>query len=720
MTSESPNTEVARKLPGGAVNNKPNRTVTIRWSIFRNLILLVGVIALAISVSTLVIGNRTAEQLSQHIMGQASDIAASSIEPIFKTVRDSLLLFREFGEEGILQPANPLVMNLMFIPFMTGFPQVSSINTGDAQGNGYLILRSENGWQNRIVKAATVGQTTLWMDWSKSGELLKEYSKDLDYDPRTRPWYILAQRNDKHAEARIVWTPPYQFFTTKDIGITAAVNVRRADSSQYVLAFDMLLTDISQITARIKPSANGLLALLTEDGKVLGVPRQSGVADDVSRLKQLLLKPVDQLGMPQLTAAFQSWQHLRAARRHIFRLDVRGNNWWADIRPLELARGGPRLYVVVMVPEHDFMGNVYKNELFIGVVTLTSIGLALFMAILLARRYGKPLEQLVSESERIQNLDLEPTEPITSNIRELGYLAEAHDRMKNVLGSFAKYVPVDLVRMLLARGEAAQLGGVNKIVTVFFTDIQDFTSIAESMTPQALTQHMAEYFDNMLVILKDEQATIDKFVGDSIVAFWNAPNDVPNHAAHAVKAALRCSARLVQLNAQWEENGLPNLATRFGIGTGPVMVGNVGAESRLNYTVIGDIVNLASRLEGLNRLYGTTILVSEQVREEVGDGVLWRHIDRVAVKGKLQGVDIFEPLGLPSQVGETRRVFARDYENALESYLNGRFSQALDVFLALREDYPGDLSVQNMIESCESYIAAPPKAWDGVRRLEVK
>lgn len=720
MTTEPP----TRPDGNAAATTRPSgprkRKVTIRWSIFRNLILLVGIIAIAISASTLIIGDRAAEQLSRHIMEQSSDIAASAIEPIFKTVRQSLVLFRDFGEEGLLKPDNPLVMNLMFIPFMTGFPEVSSINTGDPLGNGYLILRSGEGWKNRIVTPATVGKTTLWMDWDQAGGLVGEYSKEIAYDPRERPWYIHARRKAEETTPGITWTAPYQFFTTKDIGITAAVNIKQRDGAPYVLAFDMLLTDISQITTRITPSENGLVTLLTENGQVLGVPRQSKVMDDSDQLKQLLLKPVGDLGIPQLTAAFAVWQKERASGRHIFNLEVEGNEWWVDFRLLQLGADGPRLYLAVMVPEHDFMGEVYKNELFIGLITLFAVALALLMAVLLARSYGQPLERLVSESERIQNLDLETPRTITSNLREVEYLADAHDRMKTVLSSFAKYVPMDVVRTLLARGEAAQLGGVNKEVTVLFTDIQGFTTVAESMTPEALTKHMANYFNHMLAVLKDEEATIDKFIGDAIVAFWNAPNDLADHSTHAVRAALRCSTALLELNIEWHENGLPLLPTRFGISTGPVVVGNVGADSRLNYTVLGDTVNLASRLEGLNHLYSTTILVSERVRQEVGDQILWRHVDRVAVKGKLQGVDIFEPLGEPEAVPHSRRLFVKNYEAALANYLAGRFTQALDLFKSLHEEYPEDLSVETMITSCVAYLANPPNNWDGIRRLETK
>lgn len=702
------------------MNGERVRTVTIRWSIFRNLIFLVALIALAISVSTLIIGNQSAEQFSRHIMGQASDLAASSIEPIFEAAQNTLLLFRQFGQQGLLQPGNPLVMNLMFIPFMTSFPEISSINTGDAEGNGYLILRSGDGWRNRIVTAEGVGRTTLWMDWSRSGKLLREYSKDIDYDPRTRPWYVLARQRHTAGDAAVAWTPPYQLFTTKDIGITAAVTVPRENDAEYVLAFDMLLTDISHITGRIKPSENGLVALLTGEGRVVGMPRPFAAVTDEDRLKELLLKPVAEIGMPALSTAFDQWRATDGAPYSTFQLDHAGGSWWVDVRPLRLAGNGPSMYLIVMVPEYDFMGSVYQSEILIGVITAGAIGLALLMAVLLARSYGEPLERLVRESERIRNLELESTAAITSKIREVEYLADAHDRMKNVLGSFARYVPVDLVRTLLVRGEAAHLGGMNKVVTVLFTDIEGFGSVAESMTPEALTQHLAEYFDNMILILKAEQATIDKFVGDAIVAFWNAPNDVPDHAGHAVVAALRCRDRLMQLNAEWKARGLPPLPTRFGINTGSVMVGNVGAESRLNYTVVGDVVNLASRIEGLNRLYGTTLLVSEQVRNDVGARIVWRHVDRVAVKGKLQGVDVFEPLGQASEVLDEHRVFAEKYEEALEHYLDGGFAHALREFRSLLEDYPGDRSVKLMIESCEAFSLDPPENWDGIRRLEVK
>jgi len=720
MTSESP------REPGGGspgttpVNAASHRTVTIRWSIFRNLILLVGIIAIAISTSTLLIGDRTAEQLSRQMIGQTSHIATASIEPIFNTIRQSLLLFKKFSEDGVLQPENPLVMNLMFIPFMTGFSGVSSINTGDANGYGYLLLRTEDGWANRIVKPGSVGRTTFWMDWDAKGDLIKEYTRDIDYDPRTRPWYKLARDETPGSPARAVWTPPYRFYTTQDIGITASTKVFRRGGSPYVLAFDVLLTDLSDVTVHLAPSDNGLVALLTDDGKILGVPRQSNVSDAPEALKQLLLQPVEQLGIPQLTRAFQDWQREHGTGRHIFHLEAEGEDWWADFRDLHLGEEGPRLLLAVMVPEQDFMGDVYQNELFIWLITVAALGISMLMAVLLSRSYGRPLELLVTESERIQSLDLDSTQAIDSNLREVNYLADAHDRMKQVLSSFAKYVPVDVVRMLLARGEAAQLGGVNKDVTVLFTDIQGFTSVAESMTPEALTQHMADYFENMLLILKESNATIDKFVGDAIVAFWNAPNDIPDHSARAVEAALRCSEKLVELNRRWAATGLPALPTRFGISTGPVVVGNVGAHSRLNYTVLGDTVNLASRLEGLNRLYGTTVLVSERVREEVGDQVLWRHIDRVAVKGKLQGVDIFEPLGQSDQVEESRRIFTRIYEAALEHYLKGRFPHALGAFKSLLEEYPEDLSLQIMITSCEAYLANSPKDWDGIRRLETK
>jgi adenylate cyclase len=347
--------------------------------------------------------------------------------------------------------------------------------------------------------------------------------------------------------------------------------------------------------------------------------------------------------------------------------------------------------------------------------------IGVFMAIRMARRYSQPLERLASRSRRLRDLDLINYHPVESRLAEVNQLSEAHGQMLTAMQSFAKYTPIEVVRELLKRGEVAKIGGRTASLTLLFSDIRGFTTIAEGMDPQALADHMAEYFEEVLRVLRQNKATIDKFVGDAVVAFWGAPTPDPNHTQNAVQGVLRCSARLAQLNRDWEERGLPPLPTCFGLTTGSVVVGNIGSRSRLSYTVLGDAANLASRIEGINRLYGTEILAEEVVTKEAGDSFAWRFVDRVTVKGKSEAVRINELLGLKDEVPRERLQFAAEYEKALNLYHTRDFSGALEILERFGKPFAEDLSVNRLAGFCRGFLLHPPPAdWDGVSHLEAK
>ncbi len=292
--------------------------------------------------------------------------------------------------------------------------------------------------------------------------------------------------------------------------------------------------------------------------------------------------------------------------------------------------------------------------------------------------------------------------------------------MISALDSFARYVPIELVRELLERGEVARIGGTTETLSILFTDIEGFTSLSERLEPEELTSHMAEYFSAMLEVIGEEKGTVDKFIGDAIVAFWGAPARNDRHAQSAVRAVLRASARLDSMNAAWERQGQPPLYTRFGLNTGAAVVGNVGAPERLNYTVLGDAINLASRLESLNRFYGARVLAAQSVIDATGGEFEWRHIDRAAVKGKNDAVDIYEPLGETGGVPEERLRLRDAYEAALARYLAGAFDEAARRLEALLEQHPSDRPSRYLLERCREYAAHPPQAWEGFTRHEEK
>jgi adenylate cyclase len=282
--------------------------------------------------------------------------------------------------------------------------------------------------------------------------------------------------------------------------------------------------------------------------------------------------------------------------------------------------------------------------------------------------------------------------------------------------AMSKYVPVDLVRRLYHEGREPVLGAVSEELSVLFTDIRDFTSFAERTTPDDVARLLGLYLQAMAMVIQAQKGTIDKYIGDAVMAFWNAPESVADHETLACRAALRCQDALRALftSASWGE--APRFETRFGLHQCTASVGHFGAPDRFNYTAIGDGINLASRLEGLNKYYGTTVIASESIHSAVKDNFHFRRLDRVAVKGKTEGLLIYEllsekiPEGRPSTA-----VFS--YERAFDLYQNRDFKAALDLLEPHAEDAPS----LALARRCRDLIANPPSnAWNGIHVFDSK
>ncbi len=261
-------------------------------------------------------------------------------------------------------------------------------------------------------------------------------------------------------------------------------------------------------------------------------------------------------------------------------------------------------------------------------------------------KVSRDLDAVVRETNRIARFELESHPMPESRILEVEHLIRSVEDMKSGLRSFRKYVPADLVRELILSGREARLGGQRAELTVFFSDIVGFTRMSEGLTPEELVAHVGEYLGEMGDVVLRERGTLDKFIGDAVMAFWGAPSENPLHAIDACRAALACQARLAVLRERWVVQHRPAIHARIGLNCGPVVVGNLGSDKRLDYTVIGDTVNVASRLEGLNRFYGTSILIGESVKEAAGEAIVARLVDQVAVKGRDAGVKVYELLAL--------------------------------------------------------------------------
>jgi adenylate cyclase len=286
---------------------------------------------------------------------------------------------------------------------------------------------------------------------------------------------------------------------------------------------------------------------------------------------------------------------------------------------------------------------------------------------------------------------------------------------------FGQYMAESVINHLLEHPEKLQLGGERRRVTLFFSDLAGFTTISERLSPETVVSLLNDYLSRMTEIILKEAGVVDKFEGDAIMAFWGAPLEQPDQAARACRAALRQQAALEELNRRFAGQGLPPLSMRIGLHTGDAIVGNLGSESRFDYTVIGDTVNLASRLEGLNKFYGSRIMASEVTAAAGAGAVEFRELDLVAVKGKEQAVRVFEVLGLTGELDPATARRRQDFARALELYRQRRFPEALAGFEALGAAAPADGPARTYRDRCRKFMEAPPPAdWDTVFRPEGK
>jgi adenylate cyclase len=300
-----------------------------------------------------------------------------------------------------------------------------------------------------------------------------------------------------------------------------------------------------------------------------------------------------------------------------------------------------------------------------------------------------------------------------------GFLVEARTK-RQFTELFGQYVPPELVEEMAKEPESYTMEGRNEQLTVLFSDVVGFTSLSEGMDPKALAALMNEYLSAMTEVIRQERGTLDKYIGDAIMAFWGAPVSDPQHARHAVVAALRMRAALAALADDFRRRGWPELDIGIGINTGTMTVGDMGSRVRKAYTVMGDPVNLASRLEGLTRVYGVGIIVSEAVKEALPD-FAFRELDRVRPKGKTQPVGIFEPLGPADALSGEARTALRLWNEALRAYRAQNWDQA-DVALYNLERQAGDSRLITLYRRRIEQLRRdpPPADWDGVTTFDSK
>lgn len=296
----------------------------------------------------------------------------------------------------------------------------------------------------------------------------------------------------------------------------------------------------------------------------------------------------------------------------------------------------------------------------------------------------------------------------------LNYAIEGRQK-RFIKSAFQQYLSKAVIDKLVQNPDGLKLGGETRELSIFFSDLQGFTSISEVLTPEQLTALLNDYLTEMCDIIMEEGGTVDKFEGDAIIAFWNAPLDVRNHAECAVRSALRCQGKLAELRPVFNERVKRDLFMRVGLNTGKVVVGNMGSLQRFNYTFLGDAGNLASRLEGINKQFGTYLMISEQTHGMLKGAFPARELSVVRVVGKAVPVRVFEPMWLSDY--ESRRDLLATFDRGLREFYRGNFREAM----AIHETIAGqDAAARSYVRKCRELIDRPPVSWDGVWEMKEK
>jgi adenylate cyclase len=404
---------------------------------------------------------------------------------------------------------------------------------------------------------------------------------------------------------------------------------------------------------------------------------------------------------------------LQSDLEKVFHFDVDGSDYVGIIKTV-LPGTSPDWYVCLYVPEKVLFSNAYWH-FYLAISVLASVMvISVILSLVLARSASKPIESLVQLAKKIGKLDFSHKVQADSKIIEIKNLAHSMNLMQIGLQAFTQYLPKDVLKSLFDAGTGAIPGGKEKDVAIMFADIANFTHYSENLSPNDLVLQLNEYLGCFSSVIIRNGGTVDKYIGDAVMAYWNAPRDCDDYVFKTCKTAIQGLHNLSFLQKEWAKLNKPILKARVGINTGNVVLGNIGTEQHLSYTVIGDNVNLASRLEGLNKVYDTTIMISDVTLKACDDRLVTRPIDLVGVKGKDKKIRVHELFGIVGETSETTIKFCSDFKSAFAAYVKKEWSVGLSLFQKLASENPDDKLCQIYVDRCKDYQQNPPDAsWDG-------
>ncbi|MDC7124298.1 MAG: adenylate/guanylate cyclase domain-containing protein [Spirochaetales bacterium] len=671
--------------------------------------------------------SRSSIDTAQELMEKTSSEIFMKIENLYKPIfyiTDQASGLPVMMERATIQnhPAEKFFLNTL-----KTYPQIETIYFGYPDGEFYEIMSfignygdvlkesvgaPENSSFAILRQFTPPGQDSPVRLWKYIDSVYRATGSrkvlDVTYDPRTRPWYKQAMSSAKSER-----TAPYQFANVDMTGITISKKIEGSRTG--VLGVDVLIDELSVFLEELSTQSSGLVLFYNEKLEVTTAPYY---------LTQTYnFKPntsFSDTGVPLLKVISDEVLKKNIMENSSFTVKLDNKRYY--LKTVKL----PKLYskdehVLIAISEKEILKSVssiaLKSMLISLVITLLSIPISL----ILSQFITSPLNSLVEEAEKIGKFELDGELDVSTNIVEVVSLSKEMASMKRGLRYFNRYVPSKLVRKLVESGQGAEIGGALKEMTLLFTDIESFTTISEGISADKLMVYLSDYFNVLSTEILRTNGTIDKYIGDAVMAFWNAPTDIAFHQEQACSAALNIKKTIEKFAPEWKAMNIPVFKTRIGIHSGVAVVGNVGSAERMNYTAIGDVVNNCSRLEGLNKIYGTEIIISDTVAKNLGKKYLYRPLEKVVPKGKTTVETIYELVNYRDESSSSEIDFVEYFTKAFEAYHKRKWKKALYYFVSAGKINSKDKILFYYIRNCRAYLKEEPSNdWNGVRLVRSK
>eukprot|EP01134_Creolimax_fragrantissima_P005342 CFRG5342T1 len=563
---------------------------------------------------------------------------------------------------------------------------------------------------------------------------------DADYLASERVWYQLALN---HTLA--TWTNVYAYASSSNMGITCSYRIPSTnDTEKYIFGADVRISDIQFIMdvtrisyISVTPASfvievlTGRLIMSSNMDENVTMNRNWGI-DETQPYSSMLYEAMDVGTLQPIAITFmKAWNedHCNCSAHEIMNMkcsaecangifDVDGNIFVMSL--LRLSHERPWV-VVVVVPVNEYTNSYQIIYATAVTVVICATVFSVTMTVGSVSQVSSQFSEGTKTMKNIATLNLNPelgAEALkASPIKEVARMYDVMYGMQRALTSFFKYVPPDVIKLLMRAGYEAKLGGERRYLTIFFSDIVDFTRISEQLDPESLIEMLSVYLSEMSGLIQEQQGTVDKYIGDAVMAMWNAPETVLNHAYKACRCALLSQQRLLELREGWKDQHLPDIGARIGIHTGYASVGNFGSKERLTYTALGDTVNFATRLEALNKEFGTEIIISESTYAQVKDQFVCRPLDIVSVSSSGQTpvpAVVYELIGDHNTVSSDQLAGVELFRSAFAQYRQGRYSTASRMFNQYLERYsPNDIAARTHIATCRRCLISNSRRTTG-------